>query len=95
MEGAGAGVDGDAVAGAAEGGELALEGRHLGPQREPAALENARQRLVDLGPDRRVLRAEVHEGDFGHGAMDTGPQSSRAPNARAAKHQMTSRFRPQ
>ena len=95
MEGAGAGADGDAVAGAAEGGELALERGHLGPQREPTALENARHRRVDLGSDRRVLRAEVHEGDFGHGAMDTGRQPSRAPNARAAKHQTTSRFRPQ
>ena len=95
MEGAGAGVDGDAVAGAAEGGELALERGHLGPQHEPAALEDARHRLVDLVSDRRVLRAEVHERDFGHGAMDTGRQSSPAPNACAAKHQMTSRFRPQ
>ena len=55
----------------------------------------ARHRRVDLGSDGRVLRAEVQEGDFGHGAMDTGRQSPRAPNARAAKHQMTSRFRSQ
>ena len=93
MEGAGARVDGDAVPGAAVGGELALEGGHLRPEREVPAREDARHRLVDLLPDRRVLAPEVHQGDVGHGTMGAGRHSSRSPSARAAKHQMTSRFR--
>ena len=52
----------------------------------------ARHRLVDLVPDRRVLAAEVHQGDLGHGVIRIGRQSSSSPNARAAKHQMTRRL---
>ena len=92
MEGAGAGVHGNAVPGAAVGRELALESLHFRPERELPALEDARHRLVDFPPDRRILAPEVHQGDVGHDAGEAGRQSC-SLNARAAKHQMTSRFR--
>ena len=44
-------------------GRLALEGLDLGAEDEPARLEGARERLLQLGDQRRVLRLDVNVGD--------------------------------
>ena len=46
--------------------QLALEGRALGAQDEPARVQHPRHGRVDLGPDGQEVRPEVSEGDAGH-----------------------------
>jgi hypothetical protein len=63
VQGAGAGVDADALGRAAVRGELLLERGHLAAERELAALEHAEDGRVDLLLDRVVLSPEVDEGN--------------------------------
>ena len=53
--------DADRVRDAQVGGGLALERLDLGPEDEPARLENLREALFQLGDERRVLRLHVDE----------------------------------
>ena len=56
-------ADGDGVARPERRGELALERLDLGPEDEPAGVEHARDRGVDLAAQRGDVRAEVDEGN--------------------------------
>ena len=40
-------------------GEVLLEGSQLFPEDEPSPIENARERLIDLGADLLVLRPQI------------------------------------
>ncbi len=61
----GAAGAGDGMLGAAEGGELALEGAHLRAEHELAVVEHARDRGVDGGAETAALGRDVDERDRG------------------------------
>lgn len=63
VQGARARVHGRAEGPLAVGGELVLEGLHLGAEREVAAVEHAGNGRINVGTDAAHLRLQVDEGD--------------------------------
>ena len=61
MEGAGPGIDANPACRLTVGSELFLECGHFATERELATVENALDRGVHFGLDRRVLRLEIDE----------------------------------
>ena len=80
--------DADRLAHAEVARGLLLEGAHVRPEDELPALEDAVDRLLDPGQERRVLRLDVYEGDrVGHAGESSfeavsAPFSGRRPTPR-------------